>query len=106
MLGHLELSFGLVTDWGFKLLELSGDGGSTMSIDNIISPTLIGAMGFKVGPAELELGVGLPFVIVSGDRGPDFVGDPLTPNGGSSSIKDAGRVGQTGDRLRLTPRRA
>ncbi len=80
VLGHLELSFGLVTDWGYKLLDLSGDGGSTMSIDNMITPTLIGAMGFKIGQAELELGVGLPFVIVSGDRGPDFVGDPLTPN--------------------------
>ena len=80
VLGHLELSFGLVTDWGYKLLSFEGDGGTFTSIDNIISPTLIGAMGFKAGPAELELGVGLPFVIVSGDRGPDFPGDPGTPN--------------------------
>ncbi|HVV87828.1 MAG TPA: OmpA family protein [Kofleriaceae bacterium] len=80
VLGNHELSFGLVTDWGYKLLELSGDADTTMSIDNVISPTLIGAVGFKFGPAELELGAAVPFVVVSGDRGPDFEGDPGTPN--------------------------
>jgi outer membrane protein OmpA-like peptidoglycan-associated protein len=79
VLGHTELSFGLVTDWGYKLLEFDEDGSTDrFSIDNIFTPTLIGAMGFKFGPAELELGVGVPFVVVSGDRNEDFTGDPNT----------------------------
>ncbi len=79
-LGHMEFSFGLVTDWGYKLLEFE-QGANLTSIDNIISPTLIAAAGFKIGPAELELGVGLPFVIVSGDRDPDSDGGtPGNPN--------------------------
>ena len=80
VLGNKELSFGLVTDWGYKLLSFEGDNDTTMSIDNVITPTLIGAFGLKLGGAELELGVGVPFVVVSGDRGPDFAGDPGTPN--------------------------
>jgi OOP family OmpA-OmpF porin len=78
-LGNKEFSFGLVTDWGFKLLEFE-NGENTTSIDNIITPTLIAAAGLKLGPAELEFGVGLPFVVVAGNRDPDFVGDPGTPN--------------------------
>ena len=78
-LGHGEFSFGLVTDWGFKLLELESGANST-SVDNIITPTLIGAVGLKLGPAELEFGVGLPAVVVAGDRNPDFIGDPGNPN--------------------------
>jgi OmpA-OmpF porin, OOP family len=82
VLGHTELSFGLVTDWGYKLLDFGGDSATSpaLSIDNMISPTLIAAIGFKIGPAELEFGAGVPFVIVSGDRGPDFLGDMGTPN--------------------------
>jgi OOP family OmpA-OmpF porin len=78
-LGNKEFSFGLVTDWGFKLLEFE-NGENTTSIDNIITPTLIAAAGLKLGPAELEFGVGVPFVVVAGNRDPDFVGDPGTPN--------------------------
>ncbi|HUQ02714.1 MAG TPA: hypothetical protein VM261_09480, partial [Kofleriaceae bacterium] len=78
-LGNKEFSFGLVTDWGYKLLEFE-NGANTTSIDNIITPTLIAAAGLKLGPAELEFGVGLPFTIVAGNRDPDFVGDPGTPN--------------------------
>ncbi len=84
VLGHKELSFGLVTDWGFKLLEFeetcadASIGTCTFSVDNIFTPTLIGAAGFKLGPAELELGVGVPFVVVSGNREPDFTGNAGT----------------------------
>src|SRR5687767_2881416 len=42
VLGNKEFSFGLVTDWGYKLLEFEGNG-ATMSIDNVITPTLIAA---------------------------------------------------------------
>jgi OmpA-OmpF porin, OOP family len=71
VLGHKELSFGLGSlDWGSGLLKLDANG-NTYSIDNIISATLIGAFGVHVGPVELELGASIPFLIMSGDRGPD-----------------------------------
>ena len=73
VLGDRELSFGLGSlDWGSGLLKLSGNG-ATYSIDNIISATLIGAYGIHAGPLELEFGASVPFVIMSGDRGPDQV---------------------------------
>ena len=77
VLGHKEFSFGLVTDWGYKLLSFENDP-NAFTVENIITPTLIAAAGFKLGPAEIELGVGLPFVVVSGDRNPDDNGG--TPN--------------------------
>jgi outer membrane protein OmpA-like peptidoglycan-associated protein len=71
VLGDRELSFGLGSlDWGHSLLKLDGNG-ATYSIDNIISATLIGAYGIHAGPLELEFGASVPFVIMSGDRGPD-----------------------------------
>src|SRR5262249_21069020 len=39
--------------------------------DDIISATLLGAVGLPAGPAELEFGASVPFLIMSGDRGPD-----------------------------------
>jgi outer membrane protein OmpA-like peptidoglycan-associated protein len=72
VLGDKELSFGLGSlDWGHGLLKLDANG-STYSIDNIISATLIGAFGLHAGPLELEFGASVPFVIMSGDRGPDM----------------------------------
>jgi OmpA-OmpF porin, OOP family len=72
VLGDKELSFGLgALDWGHRLLKLDGNG-STYSIDNIIAATLIGAFGIHAGPLELEFGASIPFVIMSGDRGPDM----------------------------------
>jgi OmpA-OmpF porin, OOP family len=74
VLGHKELSFGLgALDWGYGLLKLDGNG-NTYSIDHIISATLITAFGVHAGPAELEFGASLPFLIMSGDRGPDREG--------------------------------
>jgi len=71
VLGDKELSFGLgALDWGHSLLKLDG-GGNTYSIDDIIAATLIGAFGLHAGPVELEFGASVPFVIMSGDRGPD-----------------------------------
>ncbi|HET7503749.1 MAG TPA: OmpA family protein [Kofleriaceae bacterium] len=72
VLGDRELSFGLGSlDWGHSLLKLDGNG-ATYSIDNIISATLIGAYGIHLGPLELEVGASVPFLIMSGDRGPDM----------------------------------
>jgi OOP family OmpA-OmpF porin len=71
VLGDREVSFGLGSlDWGHGLLKLDANGNS-YSIQNIISATLIGAFGIHAGPLELEFGASVPFVIMSGDRGPD-----------------------------------
>src|SRR5215470_20124306 len=71
VLGDKEVSFGLGSlDWGHSLLKLDGQG-NTYSIDDIIGATLIGAFGIHAGPAELEIGASVPFLIMSGDRGPD-----------------------------------
>jgi OmpA-OmpF porin, OOP family len=71
VLGDKEVSFGLgALDWGHSLLKLDGMG-NTYSIDDMIGATLIGAFGIHVGPAELEFGASVPFLIMSGDRGPD-----------------------------------
>ena len=78
-LGHKELSFGLVTNWGHNMLRFE-DGDTEYVVSNMIAPTLVGAYGLRLGPAELELGVSLPFAIMNGDRSPDFTGDPTTPN--------------------------
>ena len=71
VLGDKEVSFGIgALDWGHSLLKLDGMG-NTYSIDDMIGATLIGAFGLHLGPAELEFGASVPFLIMSGDRGPD-----------------------------------
>jgi outer membrane protein OmpA-like peptidoglycan-associated protein len=87
VMGHLDISFGLVTDWAHKALELVGpafggtpdyaaDDATRYTVQNVITPTLQAAIGL-VGIAEIA--VTLPVHIVSGDVGPDFVGE-ATPN--------------------------
>jgi outer membrane protein OmpA-like peptidoglycan-associated protein len=77
-LGHLEASFGLgALDWGYQTLDFE-NGANTFTVKNVFAATLIGALGLKLGPAELEFGVSAPLVIVSADRNPDFEGDPST----------------------------
>jgi len=83
VLGHKEFSFGIVTDWGRKLLQFESDSGDTFTVENMITPTFVFAIGFKLGPAEIELGASVPFGIMSGNRDPDFEGGPPptpTPN--------------------------
>jgi OOP family OmpA-OmpF porin len=71
VLGDKEFSFGLGSlDWGHGLLKLNA-GTNTYEIEDIISATLIGAFGIHAGPLELEFGASVPFLIMSGDRGPD-----------------------------------
>src|ERR1700749_1779047 len=56
VLGDKEFSFGPGSlDWGRHMLTVDG-GGTTYSVDNIISATLIAAVGLHAGPAELEFG--------------------------------------------------
>ena len=81
VLGNKEFAFGLVTDCGYRLVALEGDGGTTFDINHIVTPTLLAAGGLKIGPAELEFGATIPFVVVAGERGPDSDGGtPTNPN--------------------------
>ncbi len=100
-LGHKELSFGLVTNWGHSMLTLEGNGGAKYEVENVISPTLVGAYGLKLGPAELELGISLPFHIMSGDRGPDSDGGtPSFPNDDKKFGFDGQGLGDVGVHLK------
>ena len=47
VLGHKEVSFGLVTNWAKNLLTLR-EGENTYQVTNIISPTLVGAFGLNL----------------------------------------------------------
>jgi outer membrane protein OmpA-like peptidoglycan-associated protein len=79
-LGHGEMSFGLGSlQWGHKLLSFE-NGPASYSVDNMISATLVGALGLRLGRVPLEVGVALPFTIMNGSRGPDALGDPSNPN--------------------------
>jgi OmpA-OmpF porin, OOP family len=74
VLGHGDVSFGLGSlDWGHNLLRLDNDGvGDTRYvITNVVSATLIAAVGLKLGPVELEFGASAPLRILNGDRDPD-----------------------------------
>jgi outer membrane protein OmpA-like peptidoglycan-associated protein len=92
VLGDHELSFGLGSlDWGHHLLELDADGKS-YSIDDMITATLIAALGLHVGPAELEVGASLPLAIMSGTRGPGTAGGA----GGGPFVVDGQGIGSAG----------
>src|SRR5688500_13014625 len=63
-LGHGEVSFGLGSlSWGRKLLAFE-NGDTIYSIDNMVTATLIAAVGLTIGPAELQLGASLPLTIL------------------------------------------
>ena len=70
-------SFGLVTSWGRGLLQLEGDG-NRYEVEHLITPTLVGAIGFRLLGLDLEVGAGLPFAVMAGDRSPD--GGVTTPD--------------------------
>jgi outer membrane protein OmpA-like peptidoglycan-associated protein len=100
-LGDKELSFGLgALDWGHHLLTFGNDGDCSKvgaapcySVDNILTATLIGAFGIHAGPAELEFGVSVPFVIMYGDRGPDITAGPNNDMSFALSGQGIGNVG-------------
>ena len=80
VLGPNEPSFGLVTTWGRGVLRFEEDG-NTYEVQNVITPTLVGAYGLRLLGLELEVGASLPFTIMSGDRAPDSdAGTPGDPN--------------------------
>jgi OmpA-OmpF porin, OOP family len=100
VLADRELSFGMGSlDWGHGLLKLDANGNS-YSIDNMITATLIAAVGLHVGPAELEFGASLPLRIMSGNRGPGTLGDPSTPNDDKTFGVDGQGLGNIGLHLK------
>ncbi len=57
-----DVSFGLGSlEWGRHLLAMDGT-----SVDNMISATLVGAVGLRLGDVPFELGASLPFTIMNG----------------------------------------
>src|SRR5262249_58271385 len=85
LLGHLDVSFGLVTDWGYNVLKLHGGaftgsgyatGSTEYKAQNVITPTLQAALGLG---GFFEVGVSMPFRVVSGTWDPDFIGGPSDP---------------------------
>lgn len=79
VLGHLEPSFGLITNWAAGLLKMEGQG-NRYEVQHILSPTLVGALGLQPLGLDLQLAMALPFRVMSGDRGPDDNGGTLNPN--------------------------
>jgi OmpA-OmpF porin, OOP family len=85
ILGQFDFSFGLVSTWGHKVLDLSnpmvtgGGQPSRFAINDVITPSLQGAVGvFAMGHFGIELGVVVPITILSGRAYPTDPG--LTPN--------------------------
>ncbi|HVZ70783.1 MAG TPA: OmpA family protein [Polyangia bacterium] len=85
VLGQGDFSFGLVTAYARKPLQLSGNqmlgtppSTNSFSADNIITPSLQAAVGFtKLQHLGLELGLVVPMTILSGHGSP---GDPGVAN--------------------------
>ncbi len=99
-LGHKEVSFGLGSlSWGHKLLAFE-NGEARYSVDDVITATLIAAVGLHVGPAELEFAASLPLTILSGDRGPDNLGAPDNPNDDQNFAIDGQGIGNIGLHLK------
>jgi len=92
--GHHLLSFGDTSNGSFFGSKCSGSTAPCYSVDDILTATLIGAVGLHIGPADLEFGVSVPVVIMGGDRGPDIdPGDGSTPMKFSLSGQGLGNVG-------------
>jgi OmpA-OmpF porin, OOP family len=68
-LGTGEASFGLGSiDWGHGMLDFRA-GSASYSIDNMVTSTLVGAIGVPSPGIPLELGLTLPLTIMDGTDG-------------------------------------
>jgi len=94
VLGDKELSFGLVTNWGRNLLTFES-GENRYRVANMLSPTLIAAVGLRAG-LEWELGMSVPFNVMSGDRDPDYRGVEDDPNDDRNFKFDGQGLGDLG----------
>jgi outer membrane protein OmpA-like peptidoglycan-associated protein len=101
-----ELSFGLgALEWGRHLLSFQ-NGPATYSVDNVISATLVAALGVRVGRVPFELAASLPFTIMSGERGPAMLGDPSNPNDDKLYRLDGQGLGDAGVHVKARLARA
>ncbi len=99
-LGHQEVSFGLgALSWGHELLSFD-EAGNSYSVDDVITATLIAAVGVHLGPAELQLAASVPLTILSGDRGPDNLGAPGDANDDERFGLDGQGLGNIGLHLK------
>jgi len=99
-LGHEEVSFGIGSlAWGHELLAFE-EGTNTYSVDDVITATLIAAVGFHVGPAELQLAASMPLTILAGDRGPDELGAPGNANDDKDYTVEGQGLGNLGLHLK------
>jgi OOP family OmpA-OmpF porin len=93
VLGQLDFSFGLVSTWGSKVLDLTnpapvatlpaGTANRRFAVSNIITPSLQGAIGLtNFAHFGLEIGLVVPMTILSGR------GYPTDPNTNPVSAND------------------
>ena len=99
-LGHGELSFGLGSlAWGHDMLAFE-DGENRYSVDDVITATLIAAVGIELGPVRFQLGASVPLTVLSGDRGPDNLGELDNANDDQNFGLDGQGVGNIGLHLK------
>src|SRR5437763_557320 len=68
VLDHGELSFGLgALEWGRHLLAFHG-GGASYSVDDVVSATLVSALGLRLAGVPLEVGAPLPCSVMCGTQ--------------------------------------
>jgi outer membrane protein OmpA-like peptidoglycan-associated protein len=93
ILGHKELSIGLLGTMGHRVLEFEM-GKNTYTVENVVTVTPQVAFGlFKI----VELGLTFPFTLVSGDAGPDDTGpNPDIVNDDQTFGFDAQGLGDAG----------
>src|ERR1041384_7809703 len=86
-LGHTEMSFGLGSlEWGRNM----------SSVNNVVSATLVGALGLRLGALPLEVGASLPLTIVDGSQMVDAQGVGDLGLHMKARIVHIGRVGIAG----------
>jgi outer membrane protein OmpA-like peptidoglycan-associated protein len=95
-----DVSFGLVTTWGRGLLRFE-EGGARYEVEDMITPTLVGAVGLRLMGLSFEIGAALPFTILAGDRAPDAGGDTADPNDDRSFRFDGQGMADAALRLKL-----
>ena len=95
VLGHKQLSFGLVTHWGRNLLRFEADD-ARYQVEHMLTPTVVSAVGVRLSSLELEFGLSLPFAVMAGDRDPDFVGVNEDPNDDLNHAFDGQGLGDLG----------
>ena len=88
VLGQGDFSFGLVTTYSRRPLQLSGGQtfgmpaqGNSLTVDNLVTPSLQAAVGFtKLPHLGIELGIILPMSVLSGHATPSEPGAPGMPD--------------------------